>query len=574
MRTHFVPHSFHAFMLVLLSAFSAHASAMSSRPIDEWVNCSSTSDQTAGVIKAFAAAKNQAFLLIVDCPVHLNSGMAVDDGIFIDNGTSVQFTGNGKFFVTNLFHPAFIIADSSNVTLTNWNVEWDGSMPVNPNVGGYEISGKFVTESGTGQPAGAFNNSVLSTWLHANRSITFDQSKGYASPIWPGPADTSAVFYITGSSENITITGLNLYAPAGAGGSQFIPVAFALTANWQANQTVNSDTPQTSKYAAIPTSLTFSNITLDGTIMGWQGTTRHSTFIDITSKRYGDLQDADGNNVGGIGKWFPPPHLLYLNNAASTDQILWNAAIYITDVDDIGPRIGVARDKGGSDSISGYAASLKLACIGCSVESYTSDRPDGFMDVLPSTSIDISKVNAQFDSAFLHNLYPAGLRFPSSGYVDISFTNIQMKDTAAATIEQPIGNANVLGNEFITFSNFSVSLGSWAGSGLPVPVIAGTTNDITLSFTAGTQNILGVQKNAQSTTLSAKPAVLLPGASTTLTWEARGSNSCVASNAWAGAHPPSGSQVVKLSSAGTHEYTLDCMQSTNSVSGTVSVLAN
>jgi hypothetical protein len=574
MRTHFVPHSFHAFLLVLLSAFSAHASAMSSRPIDEWVNCSSTSDQTAGVIKAFAAAKNQAFLLIVDCPVHLNSGMAVDDGIFIDNGTSVQFTGNGKFFVTNLFHPAFIIADSSNVTLTNWNVEWDGSMPVNPNVGGYEISGKFVTESGTGQPAGAFNNSVLSTWLHANRSITFDQSKGYASPIWPGPADTSAVFYITGSSENITITGLNLYAPAGAGGSQFIPVAFALTANWQANQTVNSDTPQTSQYAAIPRLLTFSSITLDGTLMGWQGSARRSSFTDITSNRYGDLQDADGNNVGGVGKWFPPPHLFYLNNAASTDQNLWNAGIVITGVNDIGKRIGVARDKGGGDSISGYAASLKLACIGCSVESYTSDRPDGFMDLLPSTSIDISKVDAQFDSAFLHNLYPAGLRFPSSGYIDISFTNIQMKDTAAATIEQPIGNANVLGNEFITFSNFSVSLGSWAGSGLPVPVIAGTTNDITLSFTAGTQNILGVQKNALSTTLSAKPAVLLPGASTTLTWEARGSNSCVASNAWAGAHPPSGSQVVKLSSAGTHEYTLDCMQSTNSVSGTVSVLAN
>jgi hypothetical protein len=574
MRAHFVPHSFHALVLVLFSTLPSHSNAATSRSIGEWVNCSETSDQTAGVVKAFAAAKNDAFLLTVDCPVHLNSGMAVDRGIFIDNGTSVEFTGNGKFFVNNLFHPAFIIADSSNISLTHWNVEWDGSLPVNPDAGGYEIGGKWLTAGGSAQPAHAFNDIVLRDWLHANRSITFDQADGLASAIWSGSADAVAVFYITGSSENIKFTGLKLYAPATAGGSHFIPMAFALTANWQANKTVKATTPETSAYAAVPSSLTFSGVTLDGTIMGWQGNTRHSTFTDITSDRYGDLQDADGNNVGGIDKWFPPPHLFYLNNPDSDDKNLWNADIDLTDVDDIGKRIGVARDKGGRDSISGYAASLKLACIGCTVENYTSDRPDGFMDLLPSTSIDISKVNAEFNSAFLNNLYPPGLRFPSSGYVDISFVNVQMKDTAPATIEKPIGNANVSGNKFFTFSNFNVTLGSWAGSGIPTPVIAGTTHDITISFSAGTQNIFAVQKNTQTTTLTAKPAALQHGGGTTLAWEARGSESCKASNAWAGTHAPFGSEVVSVSSAGTHEFTLECMQSKNSVSGTVSVLAH
>jgi len=349
----------------------------------------------------------------------------------------------------------------------------------------------------------------------------------------------------------------------------------SLTANWLPNQTIKTATPTTSQYAAIPRLLNFSGITLDGTLMGWQGNARHSSFTGITSNRYADLQDATGNNVGGIGKWFPPPHLFYLTNADSTDQNLWNADILITDVIDNGIRVGVARDRGGSDSISGYAASLKLACIGCSVETYTSNRPDGFMDVLPSTSIGISKVNAKFNSAFLNNIYPPGLRFPSAGYIDLSFQNIQMEDTAAATIEQPIGNANVSGNEYFTFSDFNITLGKWAGSGLPVPVIAGTTNEITLNFSAGAQkNILAVQKNAQITTLTASPAVLLPGGATTLTWEARGSDTCIASNGWAGTHAPSGSQIVTVHSTGTSQFTLDCMQSTNSVSGTVSVLEN
>lgn len=67
------------------------------KSISAYVSCSGTADDTTGATKAFAAARNSSFTLVVDCPVRLHSGIAVDRGIFIDNGTSVEFTGGGKF---------------------------------------------------------------------------------------------------------------------------------------------------------------------------------------------------------------------------------------------------------------------------------------------------------------------------------------------------------------------------------------------------------------------------------------------------------------------------------------------
>jgi hypothetical protein len=131
-------------LCIAASVYSVSAQA-ASRSISEWVSCTGTADDTSGAMAAFSAAKNGAFTLIVDCPVFLHSGLAVDRGIFIDNETTVQFTSAGKFYVDNMFHPAFIIANSFDINLVDWNVEWEGSVPVNPDFGGYELGGKWVT---------------------------------------------------------------------------------------------------------------------------------------------------------------------------------------------------------------------------------------------------------------------------------------------------------------------------------------------------------------------------------------------------------------------------------------------
>jgi hypothetical protein len=562
-----------ALLLTFFAVTQAGGAVATKKSIAAWVSCTGTLDDLAGATKAFAAARNGAFTLVVDCPVRLESAAAIDRVIFIDNGTSVEFTGAGKFLIDNLLHPAFVIANSNNVSLLNWNVEWDGSIPVNPYTGGYTLGGKPVYATSLTPPAGAFNDIVLTNWLQANRSITFDQSKGYVKANWVGPADTAAVFYITGDCSNLVFTGMKVYVPPAAGGNQFIPTVFAMSTNWKSGQVVNAATPHTAQQWAVPHGLTFSGIALDGTLMGWQGNVQNALFQNITSGRYSDLQDAKGGNVGGVGKWFPPPHLMYLNYDTTGDPALFNSNLLITGVIDAGPRIGVARDKGGTDSISGYALSLKLGCNNCTVNGYGSTRPDGFMDVLPSYGLSVSNVFAEFDSAFLNNIYTAGVRFPSTGYHFVTFTNVDMVDIAASTITAPIGNSLSSTNESITLTD--VEMNRWAGAGLPVPTIAGLTNNVALglAMTGQTAQASYRLKRTVSATISGNPATLHPGASTVLNWSSAAATSCAATGAWSGTVGTSGSRTVKVPAAGNYDFILTCQNASYSASTTLHVVA-
>jgi len=563
-------------MMVLTSAGTrpAHA-APAQRSIRDWVSCSTTSDESAGTIEAFAAARNNAFTLIVDCAVRLHSGLAIDREIFVDNGTSVTFMGSGKFVVDNMFHPAFVIANSSNIVLKNWRVEWDNSVSVDPNVRGYELDGKFVEYKGTTQPAGAFNDIVLTKWLEARRNITFNETRGFVKPVWVGAVNTGAVFYITGSSSNVVFSGLKLGVPASAGADKFLPMAFSLSQNWKSNQTVTGKTPYNSEYLAVPHHLTFSHITLDGTLMGWQGNVQDVMFENIASLRYGDLQDSHGEHVGGIGKWFPPPHLFYLNHTYADDTKLYNTNIHFDGVNDMGPRRGVARDKGGNDSISGYAASLKLGCSDCSVDNYKSARPDGFMDLLPSENLTVSNIVATVDSTFINDAFPAGLRFPGTGYSHVTFENVQITDTASETEKGLIGNAPSDTNVDIVFSNFNLDMKRWAGLGstLPLPTIGGTSNNISIDVVMSAQatQVSHLLKGTVSSTLRGTPMMVRAGAETVLTWNSEGAQSCAASGAWAGSVGARGSRAVKVGSADNYDFKLDCRNVAHASATTLSV---
>jgi hypothetical protein len=563
-----------ACLLTLLATAYGTKAVAASRSISQWVSCTGVVDDTSGAMAAFAAAKNGAFTLIVDCPVRLHSGVAVDRGIFIDNETTVQFIGDGKFFVDNMFHPAFIIANSFDINLVDWNVEWDGSVPVNPNFGGYEMNGRFVSSSGTTQPAEAFNDIILTNWLSAHRFVNFNESQGWIKSIWVGGVNPAAVFFITGQTSVVNFSGLKLTVPANAGGNQFMPMAFSFSANWKSGQTVTAKTPETAQYAAVPRWLTFSNITLDGIYMGWQGNVQETTFENIYSGRYGDLQDAGGGTVGGIGKWFPPPHLFYLNTQAA-DPLLLNTNITMLSIIDEGPRIGVARDKGGSDGSSGYANSLKLSCTSCSVESYVSNRPDGFMDVLPSSGLTVTNVFASFNSAFLNNLYPGAIRFPASGYNNIQFDNMNMSDTASRTTQGPISNSTNSSNNGIVFSNFQISLNWWEGSNLPLPTITGQNNDIALNFDMLGQlmKVSYLETSSLGVTVKTTPTTINHGASTLLNWSATHANSCSATGAWSGSVGTSGSRAVQLGAAGNYNFGLSCESGSAALGTTVRVLA-
>ena len=119
------------------------------------------SDDTLATIAAVTGAQGNAYTLVVDCPATLDIGVKVDRSIFIDDDTSIAFTPNGKFIVNNLFEPAFAIINSKNITLTGWNVEYAGSMPVSLSTDGYSLGGVYHSTPG-GNGSGQFNDIVLS----------------------------------------------------------------------------------------------------------------------------------------------------------------------------------------------------------------------------------------------------------------------------------------------------------------------------------------------------------------------------------------------------------------------------
>jgi len=69
-----------------------------SKSVKEWTVCDGVTDDSKGLAKAFAAAKNGAFTLDIDCPLYFHVGMDIASPIFIDNGTSVNFKGSGHRF--------------------------------------------------------------------------------------------------------------------------------------------------------------------------------------------------------------------------------------------------------------------------------------------------------------------------------------------------------------------------------------------------------------------------------------------------------------------------------------------
>lgn len=437
------------------------ATPSQSRSIRSWAHCDGKTDDDAGVAAAFDAAKNGAFTLVVDCPVFIHVGSDVRHPIFIDNGTTVQFTKTGQFTIDNVLVPAFVIANSTNIHLIGWRLQYKGGLPIDWNVGGYYDNGSFVQQpKGYAQPSFFFNDRVLTPWLTAHRGIHFT---AMLSP-WTGPGNTSSVFYIIGSARDVTVQDFSLSVPANAKGSQFAPLVFSAAVGFNSNQDVTRQTPLTSQYCSSPGNFTFSNITLDGYYMGWQGRIHDTTFTHVRAYRYGDLQDDSGKRVGGIGKWFAPPHLFYLNYDPKSGIV--NRNIRITDVIDYGQRVGTARDLGGADTHSGYADSLKIGAIDSTVDGYTSYRPDGLMDVLTSSNLTISNVTATYNSSFLNDQYPA-IRFVQPPYQHVTLENVTLTDKSPITNQFPITGMNDVSSSQVALKNIKVTLNNWAKATSP-----------------------------------------------------------------------------------------------------------
>ena len=484
-----------------LASSSEGKSATTDRPggsvrsIREWTHCDGSADDARGVAAAFAAAKGGAFTLLVDCPVRIHIGMDIRRPIFVEDGTTVQFSGAGTFIVDNEMVPAFIFANTISVRLRDWCVRYTGREPIDVNTGGYFSDDSWIASGAS--PAGAFNDSVLTPWLAAHRNLEFQGRGRDGKSPWSGPTNFSALFFLLGSTSDISFQHFKIFTSTATKGSNFIPVVVSAQPGYKSGQRVADSMSASPNALAVPSNIRFEDIDLDGYYMGWVGTFVDASFEHIRAHRYGDLEDDQGDRVGGVGKWFAPPHLFYI--AASVHKYIGSEPpgravsfredkfisqrIRIQDVIDFGNRVGRARDRGDSDSLSGYANSLKIGASDSIVRDYQSFRPDGLIDLLASDNLVISNVRATYDSSFVNHLFP-GFRFPGAGYRHVIVENLTLRDEAAATRTAPIGGCNDTAREFsqVTFRNAKVEMNRWAGGVFPQCLFPGDENHIDIVY--------------------------------------------------------------------------------------------
>ena len=457
---------------ILAAAGSAFAAT---RSIRDFTACDGRSDDTEGLRAALTAAGHNAFTLVVDCPVVVRIGDDVAKPIFVESGVTVQFSGAGQLIVDNSGIPAFIVANSSDVHLLGWRIMSLGGAPLSRYAEGYHQNGQWV--AGKGSVAARFNDLTLTPWMAQHRQVTLG---GYN--LWNNPTNFASLFYFTGDDSNIEIRDMTVAVPDFQKVSHYVPMVFSFSTGYPNGWTTVKGNPDNNR-PAVPHNITFSHITLDGFLMGFQGTVQNATFDHIRAYHYGDLQADDNTQAGGEGKWFAPPHLFYINADAHGTQ---PQHVRITNIIDEGVRVGVPRDTAQSKG-SGNALSLKIGGNDIVVDGYISHRPDGFMDILPGSGLTVRNVEATYDSSFLNDIYP-GIRFPGSapGYNNVTLENVHLTDVAPRTRILPILSVPLPDYDNVVFQNVRVDLHAWQGAGpLVGPTIKGNNDSTPVAFHVG-----------------------------------------------------------------------------------------
>jgi Calx-beta domain len=90
------------------------------KSIKQWgVSCTDSIDETAQLKAALGAAANNAFTLVIDCPVRFHTGVAGGTPVAVPNGTTIEFQGAGELLTGGV---GLTVANLSEVTFIDFNL--------------------------------------------------------------------------------------------------------------------------------------------------------------------------------------------------------------------------------------------------------------------------------------------------------------------------------------------------------------------------------------------------------------------------------------------------------------------
>ncbi|WP_300021521.1 hypothetical protein [uncultured Maribacter sp.] len=364
-------------------------------------------DDRDAFVETLAYADSLNLKVLIDRDMFLDVEETGKKSIFLEDNTWIEGADDARIIVNNLLSPAFYIALSENVVIRDISFLYDQT---------YNAAYVWSETSDN-----HLNQQQLEDYLSKNKDLIFKST----NPVFKGSSAFHSVFSIEAAKdvifENVT------FKSKGETANTFMQYVFKFKEQYVSNQVVSDEA---TGLVDISSNITFSNIEFDGYLMGIQGNVKNFTVNNLIARRYSDLQNADGSNLGGLvngNHYFPPPHLFYLNQ----DSSIKNHPINITllNVIDYGNYVGTldVRTLG-----SGYCNSLKLVdkVENIIVDGYESYRRDGlgdwggiingsFNNLYAESTVGIFDSNSKFNS----------LRFLGP-ITNTSITNMTIKDNS------------------------------------------------------------------------------------------------------------------------------------------------
>lgn len=290
---------------------------------------------------ALQAALNLKQPITWDCPVNCVMGSDPSKTIFVPDLSDVTFTPKGLLNVDSSGFPALAFF---NVTAV-WRetkIRYFGVpnilMPRTPNT---------------------WNDVCAKAYL---------VKQGISSLPWTGPTNTSALISIRGTA-NVQLLGGRIYVDDNVTADRFPTAAIEL-----------GPCALPHSNTLILPNFTTSNFELDGSVMGYVGSGAVINLTNITRKRYSDLQDVNGGNVGGANTWMAPPHWIYFNDSDAIPI----GVVTIKDAVDLGDYRGATLRR---TTASGYINSIKMPLSnGSLIDGYYSRCLDGGIGILAGQS--------------------------------------------------------------------------------------------------------------------------------------------------------------------------------------------
>jgi hypothetical protein len=269
-----------------------------------FVDPTGTTDSWAAFSSAVAYCAQQIaagtpIAIWVDCPMRISIGTNAAKTIFLGNSMTIRCQPGVGYFITDcvMLH-LFDIINMLDVTFIDLDILYVGTFGVtasdqqNPNNAYNGTISTYNDTYGKGFMAAPSIGGVQQ-WA----PITFSSGGSYA---FPSATNACALISICGNSDRISFLGkTKMRVPDGAPACNFIPFCINVFPNWAPGISRSGNPPTTNTNGGVaPGHVYIESALFDGYLMGICGTV---TWIDarVRGLRYSDMQDANGNNIGG-----------------------------------------------------------------------------------------------------------------------------------------------------------------------------------------------------------------------------------------------------------------------------------